>query len=384
MNWSASSVPTWKPSASAGSSKLGALAGLATASTQGGGRMTARDRERFFFFMAMMLRTGQTTAESLKAIARAFKSEKNDALAASLNALAQKVAQGKPLSQAMLAERGMFTDVHRAAILAGEAANNMQKSFSVLRVLEDKAIASSRAGMAEFLTPLLMLVLSFVSLMNTGLNTLPVMANIAEQQGKVLGFLPKVIMGLTGAIWAIWLVIGGLIAMVGVGFWSLRSNPGGRTLLHQAQLEIPIYGQFLIYRTYAQMLLYFPYLIASGVKPKQLIPIMEALATNSVLRRRIDQFNHVITTGGSLSEAMTRAGFPELIVTPVAVAENYAPTEGNVNDVLIDGMTHAHGILERMLDDTQKRFVGVFSALLWVAGGALMLLDMLSIVLTQA
>ncbi|PZP38482.1 MAG: hypothetical protein DI585_07245, partial [Pseudomonas fluorescens] len=118
--------------------------------------------------------------------------------------------------------------------------------------------------------------------------------------------------------------------------------------------------------------------------PKQLIPIMEGLATNTVLRRRIDHFNHVITTGGTLAEAMTKAGFPELIVTPVSVAENYAPTNGNVNDVLIEGMQHSYAILERMLNDTHKRFISVASGLLWVLGGAVMMLDMLSIVLSQA
>lgn len=375
-------MPTLKPYGNA-NAKLASLAGV-RAGASGSGRMSPRDRERFFFFMAMMMRTGQTTSEALKAVARAFKAEKNENIASAIGGMAQKVSQGKPLSQAMQAERNMFSDIHRAAVLAGEASNNMQKSFEVLRVLEDKKIAGARAGMAEMLTPLLMLVLSCASLMNTGINTLPTMAKISEAQGKTLGVIPKTIMSITHSIADSWMVILAAVVMVGVSLWSMNSNPGGRTMLHAAQLKIPIYGQFLVYRTYAQMLLYFPYLIASGVKPKQLIPIMEALATNVMIRKKIDQFNHVITTGGSLSDAMTRAGFPELIVTPVNVAENYAPSEGNVNDVLIDGMTHAHGIIERMLEDTQKRFIGVFSAILWVAGGTVMMLDMLSIVLTQA
>lgn len=346
--------------------------------------MSPSDRERFFFFMAMMMRTGQTTADALRTVAKAFKAEKNEAVATALAGMSQKVAQGKPLSQSMLAERGMFTDIHRAAILAGEASNNMQKSFEVLRVLEDKAIASQRSGMAELLTPLLMLVLSVISIFNTGLNTLPVMAKLHEQQGKPLGMIPQGIMSTTAFCADYWFVFVGLAVGALAVIFTLVSNPQGRTLLHALQLKMPIYGKFIAYHTYSQMLLYFPYLIASGVRPKQLIPIMEALATNVVLRRRIDAFNHVITTGGKLSEAMARAGFPELIVTPVQVAENYAPTEGSTNDVLIEGMQHAHGILERILTDTQKQFVAVFSAILWLIGGAIMMMDMLSIVLSQA
>ena len=348
-----------------------------------GGRMDARDRERFFFFMAMMMKTGQTTGDALRAVARAFKAEHKDEIAVALSSLAQKVAQGKTLSAAMLAERGMFTDLHRAAILAGEAANNMQKSFEILRVLEDKQINSKRAGLAELLTPFLMMVLSIISIFNTGLNTLPVMKEVSEAQGKVMGMIPQGIMDTTAFAAQYWFVFVGMLLLGVVTIWSLNSNPAGRTTLHGLQLRVPIYGRYLIFYTYTQMLLYFPYLIASGVKPKQLIPIMEGLATNNVIKRRIEQFNHTITTGGTLAQAMSKSGFPEIIVTPVSVAENYAPTNGNVNDVLIEGMQHAHAILERMLNDTQARFVGVFSAALWLMGGAIMMCDMLSIVLAQ-
>lgn len=378
------SKPSINPAASGAAPKLGGLAALAGAGGGTQASMSPRDRERFFFYMAMMMKTGQPTSDSLRAVARAFKVEKKESISNALMGLAQRVAQGRTLSQAMLNERRMFTDIHRAAILAGEASNNMQKSFDVLRVLEEKRILSSRAGMAEMLTPLLMLVLSLVSVFNTGLNTLPVMAKLREAQGKPLGMIPSGIMSTTQFCAEYWYIFAALIGVMFIVFFSLLSNPQGRTVLHAAQLKVPVYGRFLTFHTYAQMLLYFPYLLASGVKPKQLIPIMEALSTNTVIKRRIDHFNHVITTGGKLSEAMQRAGFPELAVTPVSVSENYAPTSGNTNDVLIEGMQHAHGILERMLSDTHSRFVSTFSALLWVLGGAVMMLDMLSIVLSQA
>ena len=262
--------------------------------------MSPQNRERFFFYMAMMMKTGQPTAESLKSVAKAFKVEKEDGIANALMGLSQKVSQGRSLSQAMMSERKMFTDIHRAAILAGEASNNMQKSFDVLRVLEEKKILSGRAGMAEMLTPLMMLVLSLFSMFNTGLNTLPVMSKLAEAQGKPMGFIPLGIMATTQFCAEYWYVFAGIVAISIAVFASLVSNPQGRTVLHALQLKIPVYGKFLGYHTYAQMLLYFPYLLASGVKPKQLIPIMEALATNTIIKRRIDSFNHVITTGGKL------------------------------------------------------------------------------------
>src|SRR5690606_14489326 len=108
-----------------------------------------------------------------------------------------------------------------------------------------------------------------------------------------------------------------------------------------------------------------------------------ALATNIILRRRIDFFNQVLTAGGKMSDAMERAGFPPLSVTPIRVSEHYAGSNTDVNDVMVEGMRHSYTILERDLNDAQKNFVTVLSTLMWILGGGTMLLEMLSIVFAQ-
>ncbi|MDD9911611.1 MAG: type II secretion system F family protein [Alphaproteobacteria bacterium] len=343
-----------------------------------------RERERLFFLLAMMFKCGHTTSEGLRAVAKAFRSEGKEDVSAALQAIAHRVSQGKSMSKAMESEHILFTDLHRAAVMAGEVSDNMEQSFDTLRTLEGKKIASSRAGIAELLTPLLMMVLSLVSIFNTGLNTLPVMAKVREAQGKPLGAIPSGIMDTTGFIADSWYFLAAFFSVIGVTLYSMHNSANGRITLHRWVLNIPVYGKFITYGTYTDMLLYFPYMLASGVKPKQMIPIMEALATNTILKRRIESFNQVITAGGSMSEAMTKAGFPEIAVTPVQVSENYSGnSDSGVNSVMIEGMQHAHGILEEMLADTHRKFVATFSSLLWCIGGAFMLLDMVSIVLSQ-
>jgi len=347
--------------------------------------VNARDRERLFFLLSMMMKCGQTTPEALRSVGKAFVNEGQKDIAAAMTSIAQKVSQGRSMSKAMEAEHILFNDIHRAAIMAGEASSDMQNAFNTLRTLEEQKMQASRAGMSEILTPLLMLVLSLVSMFNTGLNTLPVMKNVAEAQGKPLGPLPQGVMNITQAIAAQWVFVAAALALVVTLYFSLRGSVQGKRLLDKWYLAIPIYGKFLAYRTYTNMLLYFPYMIKSGVKPKQMLPIMDAMATNYVLKRRVDHFNQVITTGGSMSAAMHKAGFPEIAVTPVNVSENFAG-EGTtgVNNVMIEGMEHAHKILDRMLNDTHSRFIAVTSTIMWLMGGSIMLIDMVSIVLSQA
>ena len=84
-----------------------------------------------------------------------------------------------------------------------------------------------------------------------------------------------------------------------------------------------------------------------------------------------------------MSEAMEKAGFPPISVTPVRVSEHYAGANTDVNDVMVEGMRHSYTILDRDLTDAQRKFVTTFSTIMWILGGGTMLLEMLSIVFAQ-
>mgnify|MGYP006270839751 CR=1 FL=1 len=345
--------------------------------------VSLRERERLFFLMAQMLRAGQTAEGSLRAVAKAFKAEKQDKIALALNSIAQKVSQGRPLSKAAESEPVLFDDVHRAAMLAGEASNSMYNAFRTLQELEAKKMQMRRAGLAEVITPAALWLLSLASLFNTGLNTLPALSAMKEAQGEPLGLIAQTIMSFTQFMASNWYILLALVVVMVVVLYSVVKTPQGKFWVDAYILKIPGLGKFMAYKVYTNMLLYFPSMIESGVKPKQMIPIMEALATNIVLKRKIEYFNQVLTAGGKMSQAMEKAGFPPISVTPIRVSEHYAGSDSGVNDVMVEGMRHSYSILDRDLNDAQRKFVTVAATILWILGGSTMLLEMLSIVMAQ-
>lgn len=345
--------------------------------------LSLRDRERLFFLMAQMLRAGQTAEASLRAVGKAFKSEKKENISLGLTSIAQKVSQGRPLSKAMEGEPVMFDEVHRAAIMAGEAANSMYESFKVLQELEARKMELRSSGLAEIITPTAMWLLSIASIFNTGLNTLPALSAMKKAQNKPIGTIPETVMNFTNFMADNWYIFVAIIIVSIITTYSAVRTPQGKFWLDYYILRIPGLGRYMSYKVYTNMLLYFPSLIESGVKPKQMIPIMEALATNIILKRRIDFFNQVLTSGGKMSEAMEKAGFPPISVTPIRVSEYYAGANTDVNDVMVEGMRHSYTILDRDLTDAQRTFVTTISTIMWILGGGTMLLEMLSIVFAQ-
>ncbi len=343
-----------------------------------------KDRERVFFLLGMMFKAGSTTEKSLRNVASAFEIEKKKDISQGLYAMAQRVAQGVPLSLAMQAEPVLFHSVHRAAVMAGEASNKMYESFKTMQQLEKKRMTQSSAGLSELLTPTALMVMSFASLMNTGLNTLPVVAESLQSQGKQVPMLTKTVISIAGFLGDNWIFIAAFLAtLIGIVFTMSRSADG-RYWIDYYLLRIPIYGQYLAFKVYSNMLMYFPPMVEAGVRPKQMIPIMEAMADNKVLKSRIDIFNRVLTTGGQMSEAMEKSGFPEIVVTPMRISENYTSADDGVNDVMIEGMHHSYNIIERYMNDIHKRFISISSVILWIMGGALMLTEMLSIMFGQS
>jgi type IV pilus assembly protein PilC len=345
--------------------------------------VSAKDRERVFFLLAQMFRAGQPGEASLRTVAKSFKIEKKDDIYHALNAIAHKVSQGRALSKACELEPILFTNVHRAAILAGEAANEMYLSFKTLQELELQKINTNRSSKSELLTPALMLVFSLISIFNTGLNTLPQMVRVSEQEGKSSSGAVDFVMHTTAFFANNWHYMLGIIATLLIVFFSMIKTPKGKYWLDNLLVSMPLYGKFLTYEVYNSMLLYFPRLISSGVKPKQMIPIMKALSTNMVLVERVDIFNQVLTNGGQISEALEKAGFPEIAVTPVRVSEHYTAADSEVNDAMVEGMEHSHAIISRYLEEAQNFYITSVSVFLWIAGGVVMLLDMLSIIFSQ-
>ena len=333
--------------------------------------------------MAQMLRSGQPVEGSLRAVAQAFKGEKKLDVFQALNSIAQKVAQGRAVSHAAESEPVLFDDVHRAALMAGEASNSMYHTLKTLQELEAKKMHMRRSGLTEVITPTALFVLSLVSLFNTGLNTLPALGSMKKAQGKSLGLVGESIMSFTQFVAAHWYVIMAFFIVFIVVIYSGMKTPQGKFWLDNFILKVPGLGRFMAYKVYTSMLLYFPSMIESGVRPKQMIPIMEALATNLVLKRRIEHFNQVLTAGGKMSQAMERSGFPDISVTPIRVSEHYAGSETGVNDVMVDGMRHAYTILDRDLQDAQHKFVSTAAAMMWILGGTTMFMEMLSIVMAQ-
>ena len=345
--------------------------------------ISLKDRERLFFLMAQMLRSGQPVEGSLRAVGQAFKGEKKTDVFQALNSIAQKVAQGRPVSKAAESEPVLFDEVHRAAMLAGEAANSMFNTFKTLQDLEAKKMHMRRSGLAEVITPTALFVLSLASLFNTGLNTLPALGAMKKAQGKSIGTIGETIMSFTGFVAAHWYVILAFLIVIVVVLYSVFKTPQGKFWLDGTILKVPALGKFMAYKVYTNMLLYFPSMIESGVRPKQMIPIMEALATNKVLKRRIEHFNQVLTAGGKMSQAMDKSGFPNIAVTPIRVSEHYAGSESGVNDVMVEGMRHAYTILDRDLQDAQGKFITAAATIMWILGGMTMLMEMLSIVMAQ-
>ena len=342
-----------------------------------------RDRERLFFLMAQMLRAGQPAEGSLRAVGKAFKSEKQDKISMALNSLAQKVAQGRPLSKAAESEPVLFDEVHRAAMMAGEASNSMYNTFKTLQELEARKMEMRRAGLAEVITPTALFLLSLASLFNTGLNTLPALGTMKKAQGKSIGMLGETIMSFTQFVANGWYLIFAFLVVTVVVLYSVIKTPQGRFWLDAYILKVPALGKYMSYKVYTNMLLYFPSMIESGVRPKQMIPIMEALATNLILKRNIEYFNQVLTAGGKMSQAMEKAGFPPISVTPIRVSEHYAGSDKGVNDVMVEGMRHSYTILDRDLNDAQKKFISTAATIMWILGGSTMLMEMLSIVIAQ-
>src|SRR5690606_8629292 len=135
--------------------------------------------------------------------------------------------------------------------------NNMHQAFAVLQKLEDKKMQSMRAGIAELLTPAAMLLLSCASIMNTGINTLPTLVKMRAAEGKEPSMAAEMIMHVTNTVADNWHILMAIVIIAAISIYSTVKTTQGRFWLDHYTLRIPLLGNYIAYKVYTSMLLYF-------------------------------------------------------------------------------------------------------------------------------
>lgn len=258
--------------------------------------------------------------------------QKDPALKAALETVANDVKGGLALNEAMLKHPKVFNKLYvnmvRAAELGGILDQILDRLAGFLEY-ESEVKAKIKSAM---MYPVLVLVFSQVMLFALFSFVLPKFKEIFEGLNVELPPVTQALFTMGDFMHAYWW----LIILMGIGAWfgikQWAKTPKGRFALDSVKLRLPIVGELSLKMSIARFSRTFGTLINSGVPMMRSLEIVGETMNNVVLTQTIEQTRNSIREGNKLSTPLMQSNlFPTMVTTMIDVGEE----SGRLSEMLV-------------------------------------------------
>jgi len=234
-----------------------------------------------------------------------------------------KIKSGVPLSEAFEAQ-GTFPKIYTASILAGEKSGALDDVLARYVDYLKRSVAIARKLRSALAYPAFLLVAASFMVAFLTLYIVPRMSDLFKGLSTSKG-LPTITIivlsistGVANNIW--WLLPLVLVLVFAIVIWF--KTPGGKLLLHNFLLRLPIAGALIKQMTTAQLARSLSTLLSGGITVPDAWDIASQSITNYELRRRSQAVLSLIREGRSFTEALGKANWmPELALDMIGIGE---------------------------------------------------------------
>ena len=279
--------------------------------------------------LARLTREMATLTEAGISLVDALKMLLEQAPSAPMRSILQLVVNdvhaGLSLSEALAKHPKSFSTEYVSVIRAAEVSGTHREALDELaRLLERRVELASRVGSA-LIYPLILIVLSFLSLiLITGVlipNIAPIFQGAGQETPGTIAFLM--------ALHDHWLeivliVVGVTVSAVSILIYALK-NPAAGTAFDRWTLTLPVYGQFRRSQETARFARTFGTLMSAGVPLLQAGTSASATVKNKAFASSLSEALNQVREGTSLHSALkTTTPLPALALRMIAVEEQSA------------------------------------------------------------
>lgn len=248
------------------------------------------------------------------------------------------VAQGRPLSQALLAYRATFGDVYLAVLAAGEVSGTLDAALQALAQSLSKRQHLSRQLRLAFMYPAMVLLLAALLVLGLVWFVLPSFAALYASVGAPLPAATVWLLSVSAWVeryfWLGWL--GGAVLALGWR-WRGRQNVRWRQSLSRLTLQVPISGQLQRRLILVRWVHTLAMLHAAGVPLLQSLASVAQVSGHFLYEQATLTVRHQVAEGQSLSAALRETAlFPELLLQLVLVGEE----AGALDELLYRAAAH--------------------------------------------
>lgn len=266
------------------------------------------------------------------------------------------VRAGRALSEALEAQRGVFSPFYVSMVRAAEAAGSLQAGLQRIAEHEEKAKALRDGMVSALIYPAILAVVAAASLLVLLAYVVPQLTPMFADAGRALPLSTQVVLAAAEVARSAWpLALAAGVALVVIG----------RRLLAQAVVfRVPVAGTLVRNVEMARLARSLGALLASGVSLLAALAIARQIVSNHAVRESLGDAAEHVKAGGRLADALIGAGlFPAMGVQLLRIGEE----GGRLEDML----ARVADIYDREVAESARRLLAALEPALIVILGTL-------------
>lgn len=294
----------------------------------GGNRISLTDRMVFSERLALLIQTGVSLLEALRAMEH---QTEQAAVAKIIGALAQSISEGKSFSVALAAHPGMFSTPYISLISAAEEGGFLGAVLDQLQQMDEKAIHLRNNVVSTLSYPAFLISFSVAVIVFVLMFIFPKFEDLFSSIQKELPPTTIVLLATSRFLLVYWPHVLGAIAVLGWALIAWLKSAPGRSFIDKLKIGMPVVGDIYVMGALVQLLGVLGLSMTNGVPITVALKACQDVVKNSVFAAFIEDVRNHVNEGRGIAVGFTNAPFiPAMVKQMVSTGEE----TGNLGLVL--------------------------------------------------
>ena len=327
-----------------------------------GGSVSEKDVTLFTRQLATMMKAGVPLLQSFDIVG---KGHSNPAVARLLLELKTEVETGSSLAAAFKKYPLYFDALFCNLIQAGEAAGILESLLDRLAIYKEKTLAIKSKIKSALFYPVAIIIVAFVITAVIMIFVIPAFKQVFASFGAELPAPTLFVMAVSDIFVRYWyLIFGAVGGGVYAFFYMWKRSLPVQIFMDRLMLRLPVFGHLVRISTIARWTRTLSTMFAAGVPLVDALDSVGGAAGNHVYWAATKQIQREVSTGSSLTAAMTNSGvFPNMVLQMVSIGEESGALDGMLGKTA--------DFFEAEVDDAVEALASLMEPMIMVVLGTL-------------
>jgi general secretion pathway protein F len=307
--------------------------------------------------LATLVRSGLPLEEALAAVSQQSEKVRVKSVLAGVRS---RVVEGRTLAEGLAAFPGVFPEIYRATVSAGEQSGHLDAVLERLAdYTENRQILQQRIRNAMVYPILLTVVCLGIVALLLGY-VVPEVVRVFEAGDRELPILTQILIAMSEFIRGWWWAIVGAVALAIFVARRMLRQPDVRRRFDRFKLRLPLVGRVARGNNAARFSRTFAILTASAVPVLESLRISGEVVTNVPMREAVQEAAIRVREGAPIARSLGSSKlFPPMLIHLVSSGETSGALES---------------MLERAADNQERELDGVINTAVGILGPLMILL----------